>query len=43
MTDEQVADKIIDLFLNVIDKDSLDTLSKQELKAIDKMLMEAGY
>ena len=43
MTDQQVADKIIDLFYNVIDKDVLDTLSEQELKAIDKILTEAGY
>jgi hypothetical protein len=43
MSDQELADKIIDLFDAVIDESALDRLSEEELKAIDKMLTEAGY
>jgi hypothetical protein len=34
---------IIDLFEGVIDQKAIDSLSKEELDAINKMLEEAGY
>ena len=43
MTDQQLVDKIVDLFDAVIDESALDRLSEEELKAIDKILTEAGY
>jgi hypothetical protein len=43
MSDQELADKIIDLFDAVIDESALDRLSEEELKAIDKILTEAGY
>lgn len=38
-----VNDLLINLFEGVIDQESIDKLSKEELDAIDKMLTEAGY
>jgi hypothetical protein len=43
MTDQQLVDKIVNLFDAVIDESALDRLSEEELKAIDKILTEAGY
>jgi len=43
MTDQQFVDKMINLFDAVIDESALDRLSEEEIKAIDKMLTEAGY
>lgn len=43
MTDQQLVDKIVDLFDAVIDESALDRLSEEELEAINKMLTEAGY
>jgi hypothetical protein len=35
--------KVIDLFSGVINEESLDNLTKDELDSIKRMLTEAGY
>jgi hypothetical protein len=43
MSDTEFVEKMINLFDAVIDESALDRLSEEELKAIEKMLTEAGY